>query len=53
MSGLTAFIFKAARISIARSWKSPTITFELLKAKLLWIMINERLSAILNDKLAL
>lgn len=45
---LIAFIFIASRISIAKSWKSSTIPFHLLKYKLSWIMVNERLSAILN-----
>lgn len=43
--------FLAARISIARSWRSPTILFDLLKAKLSWMMVNECLSAILHDKI--
>ena len=47
---LIAYIFTAARISIARSWRSPTVPFYLLKVKLSWIMVNERLSAILADK---
>lgn len=33
---------------ICSSLKSPTIPFELLKAKLSWIMVNERFSALLN-----
>lgn len=51
MRRLITFIFVAARISIAKSWKSPTVPFYLLKAKLSWIMINERLTAILKDKM--
>lgn len=51
MRRLIAFIFMAARISIAKSWKSCSVPFYLLKAKLSWIMVNERLSAILKDKL--
>lgn len=47
---LISFVFTAARIAIARSWRKPLIPFELVKAKLTWIMINERLSAILLDK---
>lgn len=47
---LISFIYTASRIAIARSWRKPLIPFELVKAKLMWIMINERLSAILLDK---
>ena len=49
---LIAFIFVAARITIAKSWRSPTVPFCLLKSKLSWIMVNERMSAILNDRVA-
>lgn len=49
---LMAFIFTAARLSIARSWRLPIIPFDLLKAKLTLIMINERMVAIHRDKLA-
>lgn len=34
-------------------WKSPTIQFDLLKAKMPWIMINEHLSQLLQDKMPL
>lgn len=47
---LLAFIFGATRISIARSWNSLAIPFDLVKTKLSWIMVNERLSTILLDK---
>lgn len=46
-----AFIFIAARITMARSWKSPVPSFDLLKNKLSWIMVNKHFSAILQDKL--
>lgn len=49
---LVTLIYLAARIAIARSWKSPTIQFSLVKSKLSWIMVNERLLAGLNDKIA-
>lgn len=51
MRRFIAFIFVAARISIAKSWKSPMIPFDLLKTKLSLIMINKLLLAILHDKL--
>ena len=49
---LIAFIFTAARIAIAKSWRCPVIPFTLVKSKLSWIMVNERLAAILLDKQA-
>lgn len=48
---LVSFIFIAAQITIARYWKSAIIPFGMAKAKLSWIMVNERFSAILNDKM--
>lgn len=50
---LIYFIFVAAKITIAKSWKTKTIPFYILKAKLSWIMVNGCLSAILHDKISL
>lgn len=36
--------------AIARLWKTTTIPFELINSELSWLMINEKLSAILNYK---
>lgn len=46
---LISFVF----IAVAQSWKTPTISFDLVKTEFSWIMINEKLSAILNGKLHL
>lgn len=48
---LIAFVSIAERKAIARSWESPTVQFDLFKVKNSWILINENLSAILNDKM--
>lgn len=44
-----SLIFLAAKIAIARSWKSPSISFYLNRAKLSWIMINEKVTAVLMN----
>lgn len=49
---LISFIFPTARITIAKSWKSLSVSFA-LHAKLAWIMVDEKQTAILNDKLHL
>uniref|UniRef100_A0A803KAU1 Reverse transcriptase domain-containing protein n=1 Tax=Xenopus tropicalis TaxID=8364 RepID=A0A803KAU1_XENTR len=43
-------MFLAARQTIAKSWKAPSINFTLFKNKVDWIFINEKLSSIANDK---
>lgn len=49
---LISFMYLAACIAIARLWKSPTISLDMVKTKLSWIMISEKLLAV-NDKLSL
>lgn len=46
---LIGHIFTATKLIIAKSWKSPSLSFEAVKQKIQWILINEKLTAILND----
>ena len=48
---LLTFIFISAKITIARNWRSAALPFEQLKGKLSWLMLNERLSALTQDKM--
>lgn len=48
---LITFIFISAKIIIAKSWKTAALPFAQLKHKLSWIMLNERMTAILQDKM--
>uniref|UniRef100_A0A6I8Q4E7 Reverse transcriptase domain-containing protein n=1 Tax=Xenopus tropicalis TaxID=8364 RepID=A0A6I8Q4E7_XENTR len=43
-------IFIAAKLTIAKSWKSPLLPIQQLKHKINWILVNEKLTSILNDK---
>uniref|UniRef100_A0A803JA29 Reverse transcriptase domain-containing protein n=1 Tax=Xenopus tropicalis TaxID=8364 RepID=A0A803JA29_XENTR len=43
-------IFLAAKQVLARSWKSPAINYNLLKPKIDWIFVNEKLTSIALDK---
>lgn len=47
---LIYYIFLAAKIAIASAWKSPIVDIALMKRKLGWIMLNEKIVSILNDK---
>lgn len=47
---LMFFIFTAAKITIARAWESPVISVTLVKHKISWIIINEKLTSILIVK---
>uniref|UniRef100_A0A803K359 Reverse transcriptase domain-containing protein n=1 Tax=Xenopus tropicalis TaxID=8364 RepID=A0A803K359_XENTR len=44
-------ILLAAKQTIAKSWKSPTVNFLMFKNKVDWIFINEKLTGIAADKL--
>lgn len=48
---LIAYVFTVAKIIIAKSWKSAVVPFNQLKYKLSWIMLNERMTATLTDKM--
>lgn len=50
MQTLIHFIFLAAKIAVAMAWKSPVIDLALLKCKLTWIMLNEKLVSVLQDR---
>lgn len=50
MQTLIHFIFLAAKIAVATAWKSPVIDLALLKCKLSWIMLNEKLVSVLPDR---
>lgn len=43
-------MFLAAKIAIAAAWKSPVIDMAIIKCKLTWIMLNEKIVNILRDK---
>lgn len=47
---LIYYKFLAAKISIATAWKSPVIDLALMKRKLTWIMLHEKLVSVLRDK---
>lgn len=47
---LIYFIFLAAKITIATSWKSPVIDIAFMKHKLTWIMLNEKILSSLREK---
>ena len=48
---LLMFIFISAKITIARNWRAASLPLEQLKRKLSWLMLNERLTALIQDKL--
>lgn len=48
---LLTFIFVSTKIFRARKWMSAFTPFDQLKHKLSWLMINERLLAVLNNKM--
>lgn len=46
---LIRFILLGAKITIARVWKQPTVSFMLVKRKISWIMTQEKTVSILLD----
>lgn len=46
---LIYFIFLAAKLAIASSWKTQLLSLYLVKSKLGWIMVHCRLSSIMNN----
>lgn len=46
---LAAQIFTATKLTIARDWKTPNLSFEAVKNTVNDIMVNEKLTAILMD----
>lgn len=53
MQTLFYFMFLAAKMAIATAQKSPMVDLALLKHKLTWIMLNEKIVSVLRDKQAL
>lgn len=49
---LIYYMFLSAKIAIASAWKSPAIDIALLKRKLSWIMLNEKIVSVLRDRQA-
>lgn len=47
---LIYFIILQAKIAIVPAWKNPTIDIALMKRKLTWIMLNEKILRVLRDK---
>lgn len=45
------FILIGAKLTIARAWKSPKVSFYLTKYKVSWIMYKEKISNIILDKI--
>lgn len=45
------FILLGAKMTITRSWKSPTVSFRLAKQKITWIMMQEKISNTILDTL--
>uniref|UniRef100_A0A803KB25 Reverse transcriptase domain-containing protein n=1 Tax=Xenopus tropicalis TaxID=8364 RepID=A0A803KB25_XENTR len=43
-------IFTAAKLTIAKAWKSPLLPIPQLKNKINWILVNEKLTSILTDR---
>lgn len=43
------YMFLATRIAIARCWHESVIPLELVMSRLIWIVVNDRLSSILNN----
>lgn len=41
------FMFLVPKIAIATAWKSPVIVLALMKCKLTWIMLNEKIVSVL------
>lgn len=47
---LIFFIYTEAKITIVQARRSPMINITLVKHKISWTMINEKLTSILRDK---
>lgn len=47
---LVTFILTAIKQTLAKEWESSIPTVYQVKAKMIWYMVNEKISAILNDK---
>lgn len=47
---LIHFMLLGAKITIGHAWKSPSVSFQLAKQKITWIMIQEKTSSIILDK---
>lgn len=50
VQGLSFFILLLAKITLAKSWKKPLVSFRSCINKISWIMSQEHLVAKLNDK---
>lgn len=46
---LIYYMFLAAKIASASTWKSPMIDLVLMKQKLSWIMLHEKLVSVLQN----
>lgn len=46
---LIHFIFLEAKLTFARAWKRPFVSFAMTKKKILWIMAQEKMISILQD----
>lgn len=46
---LIYFMLFPAKLSIARSWKRPSVHIALFRCKVSWIMLNEHLASRLTD----
>lgn len=46
---LTSHIFIATKLTIAKAWKTPALSFEAVKNCVNDIMVNEKLTAVLSD----
>lgn len=42
-------LFTATRLTIARAWKTPVLSFEVVKNCMKDIVVNEKLTVILSD----
>lgn len=46
---LALHLFAATKVTIARAWKTPILSFEAVKRQMINIMVSEKLTAILLD----
>lgn len=46
---LIFFIFLGVKLTIAKSWKLPTVSFRAVKHKMSWIMSQEKMVSFLLD----
>ena len=52
LSTLLFFMLLGAKLTLAKSWKQPSVSLTAAKRKISWIMAQEKMVAIFQDRLA-